>query len=364
MCAAMEGSPKATIRKDRQVRVVLVTGSSGFLGQHVVKLLQENHPTVAEIRLFDVTPYENKLAHRTDKRMVETVGSVCEAPVLLKAFAGVDCVIHCASLVDVDIHPNTQALEDVNVAGTRNVIEACLQQSVPYLVYTSSVGILPMAGSPMSVGNKNHCFDAPYAESKQKAEDLLISASGRLLGDGSAELRVVLLRLTPLYGEGDQNYMAPLILSAHYTGNTVFKMEGPRFQVTYVGNAAAAHLQAMDVICRSDALSGRAFTITDDTPQKTFEFLRPFLESRGCRLASFSIPYPLVLMLAILLTLVLSVIKSVYRPKLTTFTVPNVRYFCRAPFFDGSDARVRLGYRPPYTYAESVARSLPHYRGL
>ncbi|KAL1481743.1 hypothetical protein MTO96_034245 [Rhipicephalus appendiculatus] len=50
------------------VRVVLVTGSSGFLGQHVVKELQEEeHSTITEIRLFDNRPYVKRIgkAHFT-----------------------------------------------------------------------------------------------------------------------------------------------------------------------------------------------------------------------------------------------------------------------------------------------------------
>ena len=38
-----------------------MTGSSGFLGQHVVKLLQENDDSVKSLVCFDLKPYENKL---------------------------------------------------------------------------------------------------------------------------------------------------------------------------------------------------------------------------------------------------------------------------------------------------------------
>ena len=41
--------------------VVLVTGGSGFVGQHVIGLLQTRVPHVTEIRNLDLNPFENKL---------------------------------------------------------------------------------------------------------------------------------------------------------------------------------------------------------------------------------------------------------------------------------------------------------------
>ncbi|KAL1481760.1 hypothetical protein MTO96_034237 [Rhipicephalus appendiculatus] len=134
-------SPWAAPSADkRKVEVVLVTGSSGFLGQHVVKLLQELDKNVKEIRLFDIKPYENKLKHSTEKPMKATVGDICNAKAVQEAFAGVDCVIHTAALVDCSIFPDAEAMEAVNVEGTRTVIDACIRQNVPYLVFTSTVG--------------------------------------------------------------------------------------------------------------------------------------------------------------------------------------------------------------------------------
>ena len=42
-------------------QTVLVTGSSGCLGQHVVKLLHEKDQSVGEVRCFDIKPFHNNL---------------------------------------------------------------------------------------------------------------------------------------------------------------------------------------------------------------------------------------------------------------------------------------------------------------
>ena len=51
----------STMAKTKPYDVVLVTGGSGFVGQHIVKLLQEKDKDVKEIRVFDRVPYTDKL---------------------------------------------------------------------------------------------------------------------------------------------------------------------------------------------------------------------------------------------------------------------------------------------------------------
>lgn len=49
---------------EKRSEVVLVTGGSGFLGQHVIKLLQEKGKHLKEIRVFDQKPYNNNLGKK------------------------------------------------------------------------------------------------------------------------------------------------------------------------------------------------------------------------------------------------------------------------------------------------------------
>ena len=49
------------LQQETEGQVALVTGGSGFLGQHIVKLLHERAPQIKEIRIFDIKPYKQIL---------------------------------------------------------------------------------------------------------------------------------------------------------------------------------------------------------------------------------------------------------------------------------------------------------------
>ncbi|KAK8767328.1 hypothetical protein V5799_005894 [Amblyomma americanum] len=114
----------STIGDQRPIRVVLVTGSSGMLGHHVLRELQD-HPSVQEVRLFDTRPFENTLGellhfdktrgHPMIKKTREVVASVCDIQALREAVRGADAVIHCAALVPTTAAEDEAAFERINV---------------------------------------------------------------------------------------------------------------------------------------------------------------------------------------------------------------------------------------------------------
>uniref|UniRef100_A0A8C3SD16 3-beta hydroxysteroid dehydrogenase/isomerase domain-containing protein n=1 Tax=Chelydra serpentina TaxID=8475 RepID=A0A8C3SD16_CHESE len=100
------------------------------------------------------------------------------------AVKGVDVVIHAASLVDVWGRVAPEKITEVNVHGTKNVIDACIEHGTQYLIYTSSMEVVGpnTKGDPFYRGNEDSAYDArheqPYPLSKAQAERMVIEANG------------------------------------------------------------------------------------------------------------------------------------------------------------------------------------------
>jgi len=121
--------------------VVVVTGAAGHLGATLVRELQARGQEV------------RALVHR-DRRALDGLdaqivsGDVTDEDSLQCAFAGADMVYHTAAYISISTGEQ-QRLREVNVLGTRNVVEACLRCGVRRLVHISSIEVLE--GEPLSI---------------------------------------------------------------------------------------------------------------------------------------------------------------------------------------------------------------------
>lgn len=114
----------------------LVTGATGHIGNVLVRQLTAMGERVRVL----VLPGEDRTP--LNDLDVETVeGDVLDYPSLISAFRGVDTIFHLAGLIS--IMPDKDPLvHSVNVAGTRNVLQAARQAGARRLVYTSSIHAL------------------------------------------------------------------------------------------------------------------------------------------------------------------------------------------------------------------------------
>ena len=144
----------------RGKKLVLV-GGAGLIGSHTVDHLVKED--VREIVIYDDFARgsrENLASALKDPRVTifDVGGNILQRDILAKAFEGADGVFHFAALWLLQCHDYPRSAFDVNVGGTFNVLEACLEQNVKRLVYSSSASVYGDAvEEPMTEDHPFNC---------------------------------------------------------------------------------------------------------------------------------------------------------------------------------------------------------------
>jgi dihydroflavonol-4-reductase len=157
----------------------LVTGATGFLGSTVCRQLLERGETVRAFAL----PNDPAITFVPKEAELYT-GDLCD-PQSLEPFFTIpegteSVVIHCASMVSVNPDFN-QKLIDINVGGTKNIIDMCLRhKECRKLVYVSSTGAIPELPKGQKIKEADK-FDPDrvvgcYSQSKALATQAVLDA--------------------------------------------------------------------------------------------------------------------------------------------------------------------------------------------
>jgi dihydroflavonol-4-reductase len=159
--------------------MILVTGASGQLGRKVVRRLVElGYPVKAHFR------NQEKADRWCPNGVTAIFGDMTEPGWLSGALDECYCVIHCAA--KVSLRPAAlEPMRQINVGGTRAVVEACLKSNVRRLVHVSSVAAVGGSndGSPIDESASFNLagYGIPYFETKHEAEQVALAANSKQL---------------------------------------------------------------------------------------------------------------------------------------------------------------------------------------
>ena len=324
-------SVKKEEENNMKKRVYLVTGAAGFLGSTVCRMLINQGQEVRGLVLPN-DPYSKYVPEGVEI----CFGDLCDVASLERFFqVGPDIetvVIHVASIVTVNPDYN-QALIDVNVTGTQNIIDQVLaHDECTKLVYVGSTGAIPSLKKPQQLKEVDY-YDIDnivgwYSKSKGMAANLILDAVR------DKELQACIVLPTGILGPED--------FSNSETTSTIIKIANGDMSVGINGSFNLADVRDLAQACISavdKGKSGESYIIGND--EVSFKDMVAIVEDiLGKKKVKYYLPIWLAKMVARQMEKKSK--KTGEKPMLTQYSIYNLE---RNNRFDSSKAKRDLGYQ-------------------
>ena len=179
---------------------ILVTGGAGFIGSHLVDELVKEGFEVTVLDDLSTGRIENIKHHLEEGKIRFVVGDIRSREDVEEALEGAEIIFHLAGITSVPYSVRYPSVTyEVNVDGTRNLLEACLRGNVERFIYVSSCAVY---GEPEYLPiDERHPTNpiSPYAESKLEAERVCMRFQE------AYGLKTTVFRLFNVYGPRQRN---------------------------------------------------------------------------------------------------------------------------------------------------------------
>ena len=320
----------------------LVTGGGGFLGRALVELLISRGDRVRVLA-------RNAYPELADLGAECLRGDIRNPADASNACMGMDAVFHAAALPGIWGDP--RLFHDTNVLGTRNMIEGCKRRGVPKLIFTSSPSVVFNMKDECNIDERTAYpkkFYNIYSRTKALAEQSVLQSSGK---DG---LLACALRPHLLWGPRDNHLLPRLIQRARLNKLRIVGSGSNKVDLTYVENAAQAHLLASDAM-NAKRVSGEAYFISDGAPVVLWDWINVFLRRMNLKPVERHMAARSAYAAGLCFETLFWLIRRRQEPPMTRFLSKALS--C-SHFYDISKSRRDFGYAPMVTNEEGIRRTL------
>ncbi len=319
---------------------VLVTGGTGFAGSHLVdRLISDGF----EVR---VIARSQKKAEKLKEKGVDIVlGSITDKDVIKEAVNGVKKVYHLAANWRTAGVPD-KVYWDVNVGGTRNLLEASIKENIERFVHCSTMGVHGHVDEIPSNENTRYNPGDIYQVTKLEAEKLALNFYKE------KGLPVSVIRPCAIYGPGDMRLlkMFRAIAKKRFimlgSGETLYHM-------VYVTDLAEGFRLAAD---KEEAIGG-AFLIGGEEYISLNKLAKMIAKEIGVSPPKIHFPvWPVELLGTIVekICIPLKIEPPIYKRRVLFFTKDRA--------FDISKAKNILGYKPKVDLITGIKQTVKWYK--
>jgi 2-alkyl-3-oxoalkanoate reductase len=325
---------------DETCMIALVTGGNGFVGRYVVEQLLARG---ARVRVVGRSAYPELAALGVECFAVDLGAQQS----LATAMRGVETVFHVAAQAGVWGRPNDFVRN--NLLATQHVVRSAVGAGAARLIYTSSpsvaIGMEDIAGGDERLPYPER-YLAPYPLTKAHAERFVL---------GQNEIAAVAIRPHLIWGPRDPHILPRLIERAR-SGRLVRVGPGTNLvDVTYVENAAEAHLLAAEGLQRNPALHGRAYFIGQERPVNQWEFISTLVERLNLPPIRRSVPLGIAMAMGTILERSYSALKLAHEPPVTRMMAWQMAH---SHWFSHAAAERDFGYHPRISIEEGIDRTV------
>lgn len=324
---------------------VLITGGTGFIGSRLaLRCLEQGD----RVKVFG---QDNNTAESENKKFLESKGvevvlaSVTDKAKVEQELKNIDIVFHLAA-TQHEMNVPDQRFWDVNVAGTRNMLEASVNNGVRRFIHGSTIGVY---GSALE-GNVHESSlvkpDNIYGVTKLEGEKLVASFFDRL--------PVVTIRISETYGPGDRR----LLKLFRVIKKKVFFMIGNGknlHHLIYVDDLIDGFLLAV----QTDQAVGKLFVLAGKDVLTTNEMVKIIADYYETSTPPIRVPLGMMLLVATLMEVTMRPIGL--QPPLHR---RRMDFFKKSFMFSQDYAKDYLGFVPKVGFAQGVAETARWYQEM
>ena len=213
---------------------VLVTGGTGFLGSNLaIALLKKG----CHVRILRRPTSDLRAIGNAD--VEHCIGDVRDLASIRRALRGCDTVFHTAALISY-WRKERPLMMDINVQGTRNMVEASLQAGIEKFIHTSSIAAIGFRNDGLPADETNtfnwDAYDVGYRISKHQAEQ-------EILKGVKQGLQAVMVNPSVIVGPRDIHFHGGQILR-DVARKRIFYYTAGGMNIVYVDDVVRGHLQA------------------------------------------------------------------------------------------------------------------------